>query len=187
MDQGLAAFYAGIGALFGAILTALAGYLGARHTAKSAVDAAAKQVAAQAANELTHWIRQERRQVYREVLTQARSLIRTNSDVKLAAVRLHLTDSDVAVLHDQSWGLALACTDVETLGGEEVTRAATELATAALRMAGATNGLTGQMAVSSTNDRDRVLTRLGEIETDLAQAADELQAASRRELLGTTG
>ncbi|MGW2006150.1 hypothetical protein [Streptomyces nigrescens] len=73
MDEGKAALYAAIIGFAAAIMGAAAGgwasWRAARHSADAAVQAALAQVTGQAANELAQWIRQERRQVYGEVIT----------------------------------------------------------------------------------------------------------------------
>ncbi|MFI9028851.1 hypothetical protein [Streptomyces sp. NPDC053560] len=72
MDEGTAALYAAIigfaAAIIGAAVGGLASWKAARHGADAAVQAAVEQVNGQAAHEYAHWLRQERRRLFIQIL-----------------------------------------------------------------------------------------------------------------------
>ncbi|MFE3884552.1 hypothetical protein ACFXPQ_16865 [Streptomyces lydicus] len=78
MDEGTAALYAAIigftAAIIGAAVGGWASWKAARHSADAAVQVTVKQIKGQAANEHAHWVRQERRLAYGEVLRAYASL-----------------------------------------------------------------------------------------------------------------
>lgn len=61
MNEGLAALYAGLGALIGAVFAAIASYLAARHTADKSANALMAQVTQQTRDGHAHWVREQRR------------------------------------------------------------------------------------------------------------------------------
>ncbi|GES27882.1 hypothetical protein AB0G60_02830 [Streptomyces angustmyceticus] len=84
MDQGLAAYYVGIGAFIGTLITAAVSYLAARHSANIAAKASAEQVANQATVERAQWIRQEQRQAYGDVIRAYSQLAHTLARLRVA-------------------------------------------------------------------------------------------------------
>ncbi|MFE3585312.1 hypothetical protein [Streptomyces vinaceus] len=68
MDQGMAAVAAGIVGLLGAGIGGLATAYGARVGAQQTVEAARTQVDRQAAAEHLHWVREQRRQTYSDIM-----------------------------------------------------------------------------------------------------------------------
>lgn len=68
MDQGWSALIAGAAGLAGAVIGGYFAKQGAVAGAKASADAIARQVKQQGRNEVAHWIRQERRNAYDEVL-----------------------------------------------------------------------------------------------------------------------
>ncbi|MEE4419569.1 hypothetical protein [Streptomyces bugieae] len=92
MDEGKAALYAAIigfaAAIIGAAVGGWASWRAARHSADAALRATAGQILGQAANEQTHWLRQERRQLYARLL-QLSQKYRDERHKFLASVREH--------------------------------------------------------------------------------------------------
>ncbi|MFD9139679.1 hypothetical protein ACFVY7_02550 [[Kitasatospora] papulosa] len=74
MDQGIAGVIAGIAGLFGAGVGGLATAYGARIGAQKTLEAASMQAERQSTFEHLHWIREQRRQVYSDVLASHASL-----------------------------------------------------------------------------------------------------------------
>ncbi|MFI0787320.1 hypothetical protein ACH4Q6_17195 [Streptomyces lydicus] len=130
MDQGLAAFYAGIGALGGAILTAIASYLAARHAAKAAADASATQADTQAKNERAHWVRQEQRQAYGEVIRTYSQLAHTLARLRVAIRDETPTGELLNTIDEQQSLLHVACYNTRLFGPPTIPLVAKPLARA---------------------------------------------------------
>ncbi|WP_416983228.1 hypothetical protein [Streptomyces sp. T028] len=90
MDQGVAGVIAGIAGLVGAGVGGLATAYGARIGAQKTIEAAHMQVERQSTAEHLHWIREQRRQVYSDVLA-AHASFRTTTINWLVELRRDLS------------------------------------------------------------------------------------------------
>lgn len=130
MDQGLAAYYVGIGALIGTLITAAVSYLAARHSAKIAADASAEQVASQAKLERAHWIRQEQRQAYGDVIRAYGQLAHTLARLRVAIHDETPTGELLETIDVQQSLLHVACYNTRLFGPPVIADIAKPLAEA---------------------------------------------------------
>ncbi|MEV7283322.1 hypothetical protein AB0O01_01925 [Streptomyces sp. NPDC093252] len=131
MDQLWPAVVAGLAGLVGAALGGYFARSGAVTGARTAADAITRQVDQQRANELQHWIRQERRTAYDEVIRAQGVLAR-----HLAAFRTALEHQEPRGTVDEelnaAWAsLSLACSRTRLFGPDPVWTAAVRLREAA--------------------------------------------------------
>ncbi|MFB6568419.1 MULTISPECIES: hypothetical protein [Streptomyces] len=129
MNEMLAALLSGLAGLIGAGVGGWATWRAARHQANAAVTAALEQVNGQARNEETHWIRQERRQLYSKVTTA-----RTEFETALAAWEDTPEPAHSPLYRDAENTLRRlrdACHEVATLGPDNVAQAAFKIGAAA--------------------------------------------------------
>ncbi|MFF7748784.1 hypothetical protein ACFZCP_05915 [Streptomyces sp. NPDC007971] len=132
MDQGIAGVIAGIAGLVGAGIGGLATAYGARIGAEKTIEAAQTQVDRQSAAEHTHWVREQRKEVYSAVVEGHVAILTTSQSLR------ELMDDGSALSAEQMAsakdGLAaFGCTIARTQlwGPDEVVRLAGALAYAA--------------------------------------------------------
>jgi hypothetical protein len=102
MDQGIAGVMAGVAGLLGAGIGGLATAYGARVGAQKTIEAAQTQVDRQSAFEHSHWVREQRRQVYSQLieLHATYQIAMVTTGVALDSGR-PLSDEDRGRLHGQ--------------------------------------------------------------------------------------
>ncbi|MET8830422.1 hypothetical protein ABZX40_33600 [Streptomyces sp. NPDC004610] len=131
MEQLWPALVAGLAGLIGAALGGYFARSGAITGARTAADAIARQVDQQRANELHHWIRQERRTAYDEVIRAQGVLARHLAAFRSALEHQEPRDTIDEEL-DAAWAsLSLALSRTRLFGPEPVWTAAVRLRDAA--------------------------------------------------------
>lgn len=127
MDEGTAAFYAAFigfaAAVIGAAVGGWASWKAARHGADAAVRAAVEQVNGQAVNEHAHWVRQERRLAYGEVLRAFTSLCAALSKCQGNMVAGIPFMNELRDLSEKATVFSFAVVAVHMLGPREVSEA----------------------------------------------------------------
>lgn len=127
MDQGWAAVMAGVAGLLGAGVGGYFAMRGAQAGARTTAEAIAEQVERQAANEHAHWIRQERRQAFREIVAAYSEVAERLVQVRKAISREAPTEALVASAEEACNQLATACGSIAMIATDQVWRAAARL------------------------------------------------------------
>ncbi|MGX1886630.1 hypothetical protein [Streptomyces sp. NPDC055287] len=127
MDQGWSALIAGIAGLLGAVLGGYIAKQGALAGAKATAEATARQVELQGRNELAHWIRQERRAAYGEVVRAYSVLANLLAAYRVAVGRGTALDDLSSQVDDARNALIIACSSTHLFGPEAVWDAAYDM------------------------------------------------------------
>jgi hypothetical protein len=128
MDQGMAALLAGVGALAGSSLGALAAWRGARIGAQKAVEAVQVQVEGQYQAEHRHWAREERKNSWMAALKAARLAVTALHDMErdLRQGRIPAAGSRSAIT-DAAPDIATGVVELSVWGPDEGAEACAEL------------------------------------------------------------
>ncbi|GAA1522288.1 hypothetical protein GCM10009730_32770 [Streptomyces albidochromogenes] len=124
MDQGWSALIAGMAGLVGAVLGGYIAKQGAVAGARATAEATARQVELQGRNELAHWIRQERRAAYGEVVRAYSVLANQLAAYRVAVGRGTALDDLSDQVDDARNALVIACSSTHLFGPEAVWDAA---------------------------------------------------------------
>ncbi|WP_392959722.1 hypothetical protein [Streptomyces sp. LN245] len=124
MDQGWSALIAGLAGLAGAAIGGYFAKAGVVQGAKTPADAVARQIEGQRADELTRWIRRERRAAFGEVIRAHGELAGRLAALRVAVERETVHDA-MSEQVDEAWtALSLASSGVHLFGPAPVWTAA---------------------------------------------------------------